>query len=83
MKKTEAGAESKASDLEETKNTEQPASEEKKEGEDDEDEVGENWTDEVESFDNMALKEDLLRGIYAYGFKDPSMIQKKGIMPIV
>jgi len=31
----------------------------------------------------MALKEELLRGIYAYGFKEPSTIQQKGIMPIV
>jgi translation initiation factor 4A len=82
LKKTGAEEESKATDLEETKNTEQEASDDKKER-DEEDEVGENWTDEVESFDNMALKEDLLRGIYAYGFKDPSIIQKKGIMPIV
>ena len=27
----------------------------------------------------MGLKEDVLRGIYAYGFKDPSAIQQKGI----
>lgn len=35
------------------------------------------------SFDNMGLKEDLLRGIYAYGFEKPSIIQSKGIVPIV
>ena len=31
----------------------------------------------------MALREELLRGIYAYGFKEPSPIQQKAIMPIV
>jgi len=31
----------------------------------------------------MGLKEDVLRGIYAYGFKDPSPIQMKGILPII
>ena len=72
----------KADVLEETKNIEEvKASVDNKE--DEEDEVGENWTDEVGSFDDMCLKEDLLRGIYAFGFKDPSIIQKKGIMPLV
>ena len=31
------------------------------------------------SFDEMNLKENLLRGIYAYGFEEPSEIQKKSI----
>ena len=31
------------------------------------------------SFDKMNLKENLLRGIYAYGFEEPSEIQKKSI----
>merc|ERR1712124_181583 len=31
----------------------------------------------------MDLKEDLLRGIYAYGFEKPSTIQQRGIVPIV
>ena len=26
-----------------------------------------NWNEMVEGFDDMKLKEDLLRGIYAYG----------------
>lgn len=34
------------------------------------------------SFDNMDLKPDLLRGIYAYGFERPSAIQERAIMPI-
>jgi len=42
-----------------------------------------NWTQVVTSFDEMNLKEDLLRGIYAYGFEKPSKIQQRGIMPIL
>jgi len=42
-----------------------------------------NWDDQVESFDDMNLKETLLRGIYAYGFEKPSPIQQKGIKPVV
>ena len=36
----------------------------------------------VESFDDMGLSEELLRGVYGHGFTVPSDIQKKGIMPI-
>jgi len=39
--------------------------------------------DEVSTFDEMNLKEDLLRGIYAYGFEKPSTIQQRAILPIV
>jgi translation initiation factor 4A len=35
------------------------------------------------SFDDMSLKEELLRGIYAYGFERPSAIQQRGILPMV
>ena len=35
-----------------------------------------------ETFDEMELPENLLRGIYSHGFERPSAIQKKGIMPI-
>lgn len=31
----------------------------------------------------MGLKEDLLRGIYAYGFEKPSAIQQRAILPII
>jgi len=34
------------------------------------------------SFDDMNLKDDLLRSIYAYGFEKPSAIQKRGIVPL-
>jgi ATP-dependent RNA helicase len=43
-------------------------------------------TDDVEvhaSFDTMRLKEDLVRGIYAYGFERPSAIQQRAIVPII
>ena len=42
-----------------------------------------NWDEVVTSFDDMNLKDDLLRGIYAYGFEKPSAIQQRGIMPIL
>ena len=42
-----------------------------------------NWTGVVTSFDNMGLKDLLLRGIYAYGFEKPSKIQQRGIMPML
>jgi len=42
-----------------------------------------NYTKVVTSFDSMELKEDLLRGIYAYGFEKPSAIQQRGILPII
>jgi len=41
-----------------------------------------NWDEVHESFDDMNLKDDLLRGIYAYGFEKPSAIQKRGIIPM-
>ncbi|KAF9612593.1 hypothetical protein IFM89_002189, partial [Coptis chinensis] len=34
-----------------------------------------------ETFDAMGLHENLLRGIYAYGFEKPSAIQQRGIVP--
>lgn len=37
----------------------------------------------VEKWDELDLKENLLRGIYAYGFENPSQIQKTAILPIV
>jgi len=37
----------------------------------------------VETFEKMGLKEDLLRGIFSYGFEKPSAIQKRAIKPII
>lgn len=31
----------------------------------------------------MDLKEDLLRGIYGYGYEKPSIIQQRGIAPLL
>jgi len=42
-----------------------------------------NWNEACATFDDMNLKEDLLRGIYAYGFEKSSTIQQRGIVPIV
>ena len=39
--------------------------------------------EQVTSFDAMGLKDELLRGIYAYGFERPSAIQQRAIMPIL
>lgn len=42
-----------------------------------------NYDEVVDNFDNMNLQEDLLRGIYAYGFEKPSAIQQRAILPLV
>jgi len=36
-----------------------------------------------ESFDDYDLHENLLRGIYSYGFEKPSAIQQRGVKPIL
>ena len=42
-----------------------------------------NWDQVTETFDDMNLRDELLRGIYAYGFEKPSAIQQRGIIPII
>ncbi|MGH0179370.1 UNVERIFIED_CONTAM: hypothetical protein FKN15_001383 [Acipenser sinensis] len=42
-----------------------------------------NWNEIVDSFDEMNLRETLLRGIYAYGFEKPSAIQQRAILPCI
>ncbi|KAG7218433.1 hypothetical protein INR49_020379, partial [Caranx melampygus] len=42
-----------------------------------------NWNQIVDSFDEMNLREALLRGIYAYGFEKPSAIQQRAIIPCI
>lgn len=37
----------------------------------------------VDSFDDLDLDENLLRGIYSYGFEKPSAIQQRGIKPLL
>ncbi|KAH7696365.1 eukaryotic initiation factor 4A-II-like isoform 1 [Aphelenchoides avenae] len=40
-----------------------------------------NWDEVAETFDQMGLKEQLLRGIFAFGFEKPSAIQQRAIVP--
>eukprot|EP00274_Cyanoptyche_gloeocystis_P007382 CAMPEP_0196653098 /NCGR_PEP_ID=MMETSP1086-20130531/2688_1 /TAXON_ID=77921 /ORGANISM="Cyanoptyche gloeocystis , Strain SAG4.97" /LENGTH=435 /DNA_ID=CAMNT_0041984107 /DNA_START=31 /DNA_END=1338 /DNA_ORIENTATION=- len=42
-----------------------------------------NWDEVVDNFDNMKLNEELLRGVYAYGFEKPSAIQQRAIVPLL
>ena len=42
-----------------------------------------NWDQVTDSFDDMSLREDLLRGIFAYGFEKPSAIQQRAIIPCI
>lgn len=37
----------------------------------------------ISSFENMGIREDLLRGVYAYGFEKPSAIQQRAVRPII
>merc|ERR1712086_884075 len=37
----------------------------------------------IPTFDELGLREDLLRGIYAYGFEKPSAVQQRAIGPII
>ncbi|CAG8575731.1 5137_t:CDS:2 [Diversispora eburnea] len=46
-------------------------------------EIESNWEEIVDNFDNMSLKSELLRGIYAYGFEKPSAIQQRAILPVI
>ncbi|KAJ3131073.1 translation initiation factor eIF4A [Physocladia obscura] len=46
-------------------------------------EIESNWDTIVDKFDDMNLKEELLRGIYSYGFEKPSAIQQRAILPVV
>jgi len=45
--------------------------------------IDSNWDEVCENFDDMNLKEELLRGIYAYGFEKPSAIQQRAIVPCI
>ncbi|KJH48350.1 eukaryotic initiation factor 4A-III [Dictyocaulus viviparus] len=40
-----------------------------------------NYDQVVPTFDEMNLKENLLRGVYAFGFEKPSAIQQRAIVP--
>jgi len=45
--------------------------------------IDSNWDEVTENFDDMNLREELLRGVYAYGFEKPSAIQQRAIVPCV
>lgn len=38
---------------------------------------------EINNWHELNIKENVLRGIYSYGFENPSPIQKKAILPII
>jgi len=40
-----------------------------------------NWDEAIETFDGMDLPDELLRGIYSYGFEKPSAIQQRACKP--
>ncbi|GAA95669.1 uncharacterized protein L969DRAFT_92796 [Mixia osmundae IAM 14324] len=42
-----------------------------------------NWDEVIGEFDQMNLKPELLRGIFAYGFERPSAIQQRAIQPVL
>jgi len=45
-------------------------------------EIESNWDEVTDNFDDMNLKEELLRGVYGYGFEKPSAIQSRAIVPV-
>merc|ERR1712179_56671 len=45
--------------------------------------IDSNYDKVTDNFDDMSLREDLLRGIYAYGFEKPSAIQQRAIVPCI
>ena len=45
--------------------------------------IEDNRLKNIENWDDLDIPHDLLRGIYAYGFENPSVIQKKAIYPII
>lgn len=42
-----------------------------------------NYDKVVYSFDDLNLKKEILRGIYGYGYENPSSIQQRAIAPII
>ncbi|KAK9468686.1 P-loop containing nucleoside triphosphate hydrolase protein [Lipomyces arxii] len=47
------------------------------------DQIESNYDEVVDSFDDMDLNPELLRGIFAYGFENPSSIQQRAIVPVI
>ncbi|XJO77917.1 hypothetical protein BDV3_002434 [Batrachochytrium dendrobatidis] len=48
-----------------------------------ENDIQTNFDERAETFDEMNLKKELLRGIFAYGFETPSIIQQRAILPVL
>jgi translation initiation factor 4A len=46
-------------------------------------EVEETPIKEIQNWDELDIQTDILRGIYAYGFDKPSIIQQRAILPII
>ncbi|CAN6623869.1 ATP-dependent RNA helicase eIF4A [Trichomonascus vanleenenianus] len=46
-------------------------------------EIVTNYDEVVDSFDQLGLKDQLLRGIFGYGFEQPSSIQQRAILPVI
>ena len=44
-------------------------------------EIETNYHETVENFDELNLRDEVLRGIYQYGFERPSAIQQRAILP--
>ena len=42
-----------------------------------------NWNEIADNYDEMNLRQDLLKGIDAYGFEKPSAIQQRAIIPCI
>lgn len=45
--------------------------------------VNANYDETVSTFEELGLKDNLLRGVFGYGFEQPSTIQQRAILPII
>lgn len=41
------------------------------------------YSNEITNWNDLNIKENLLRGVFSYGFEDPSPIQRRAIKPII
>ncbi len=73
----------KPGNKEQVQNQENPEEVGPEEEEDDPTLFETNWTETVQEFEDLNLDKDLLRGIFGYGYVHPSVIQQKGILPII
>lgn len=60
-----------------------PADDGRNKGMDPEGIIESNWDEVVSSFEDMNLNNELLRGVFAYGFERPSAIQQRAIAPCI